>query len=196
MGCSPRPEAQWHITRLAAFCVEVRNAPLVPGCFGILLHVDDTWVRPYTPGTGRWLVIAWEAVALGLLAWASVGQFDLAWHGSRILACATAAAWVIGAGRIRQMGVYVSVEGVLIRGLWRSRTMRWQEVQNIRLHKATHRLGPWEIESGMTVLIERRDGSTVNTELWAQGVDFHSRPKVFRAVYHELRNRHLKAVNA
>jgi len=51
-------------------------------------------------------------------------------------------------------------------------------------------------ESGMTVLIERRDGTTVNTELWAQGVDFHSRPNVFRAVYHELRNRHLKAVNA
>jgi hypothetical protein len=94
------------------------------------------------------------------------------------------------------MGVYVSVEGVLIRGLWRSRTLRWQEVENIRLHKATHRLGSWEIESGMTVLIERRDGSTVNTELWAQGVDFHSRPKVFRAVYHELRSRHMKAVNA
>jgi len=169
---------------------------LVPGCFGILLQVDDTWVRPYTPGTGRWLVIGWEAVALALLAWTSVGQFDLAWHGSRILACAAAAAWVIGAGRIRQMGVYVSAEGVLILGLWRSRTMRWQDVQNIRLHKAIHRLGPWEIESGMTVLIERRDGSTVNTELWAQGVDFHSRPKVFRAVYHELRNRHLKAVNA
>jgi len=113
-----------------------------------------------------------------------------------ILACAIAALWVIGAGRILQMGVYVSVEGVLIRGLWRSRMLRWQEVENIRLHKATHRLGRWEIESGMTVLIERRDGSTVNTELWAQGVDFHSRPKVFRAVYHELRNRHLKAVNA
>jgi hypothetical protein len=48
----------------------------------------------------------------------------------------------------------------------------------------------------MTVLIERRDGSTVNTELWAQGVDFHSRPKVFRAVYHELRERHSAAVNA
>ena len=48
----------------------------------------------------------------------------------------------------------------------------------------------------MTVLIERRDGSTVNTELWAQGVDFHSRPKVFRAVYHELRDRHLAATAA
>ena len=25
----------------------------------------------------------------------------------------------------------------------------------------------------------------------AQGIDFHSRPTVFREVYHELRNRHL-----
>ena len=65
---------------------------------------------------------------------------------------------------------------------------------HVRLHKATHRLGRWEIEGGMTVLIERRDGSMVNTELWAQGVDFHSRPQVFRAVYHELRDRHLAAV--
>jgi hypothetical protein len=74
--------------------------------------------------------------------------------------------------------------------------MRWHDIANVRLHKATHRIGSWQIESGMTVLIERRDGSTVNTELWAQGVDFHSRPKVFRAVYHELRERHSAAVNA
>jgi hypothetical protein len=76
----------------------------------------------------------------------------------------------------------------------RSRTLRWQEVANVHLHKATHRLGRWEIESGLTVLIERRDGSMVNTELWAQGVDFHSRPGVFRAVYQQLRTLHLDAV--
>jgi Bacterial PH domain len=158
--------------------------------------VSDSWVRPYTPGTGRWLVIGWEAVALGLLAWSSVDQFDISGPGIRLLACAIAAAWVIGAGRILQMGAYVSVNGLRICGLLRSRTMRWDQVQNVRLHKATHRLGRWEVESGMTVLIERRDGTTVNTELWAQGVDFHSRPKVFRDVYHELRDRHLAAANA
>jgi hypothetical protein len=160
------------------------------------LRVSDSWVRPYTPGTGRWLVIGWEVVALGLLGWTSVGQFDLTGHGIRVLAVVLAAAWGIGAWRILQMGAYVGADGVRIRGLFRSRTLRWQQVRNVRLHKATHRLGPWEIESGMTVLIERRDGTTVNTELWAQGVDFHSRPKVFRAVYHELRDRHLAAVNA
>jgi hypothetical protein len=162
--------------------------------FGILLKVNDVdWVRPYTPGTGRWLVIGWEAVALTLLAWTTIRQFDLTGHGIRVLACTIAAIWVIGAWRILQMGAYVGPAGLRIRGLLRSRTMHWQEIAHVRLHRAVHKVGPWEIESGMTVLIERRDGSTVNTELWAQGVDFHSRPKVFQAVYHELRNRHLAA---
>jgi hypothetical protein len=158
--------------------------------------VNETWERPYTPGTGRWLVIGWEAVALALLGWTTVRQFDLTGVGAQAFACAIAAIWVVGAWRILQLGAYVGPGGLRIHGLLRSRTMSWQEVAQVRLHKATHRLGRWQIESGMTVLIERRNGSTVNTELWAQGVDFHSRPKVFRAVYHELRNRHLAAVNA
>ena len=158
--------------------------------------MSDDWVRPYTPGTGRWLVIGWEAVALGLLGWTSVDQFDLTGHGIRVLAGVLAGGWVVGAWRILRMGAYVSLDGLRIRGLLRSRTLQWHEVRHVRLHKAMHRLGPWEIESGMTVLLERRDGTTVNTELWAQGVDFHSRPTVFRAVYHELRRRHLASVNA
>ena len=156
--------------------------------------MEESWERPYTPGVGRWLVIAWEGLALGLLAWTTVRQFEVTGHGIRAVACVLAAVWVVGAWRIMQMGAYVGTDGVRIHGLVRSRTMRWRDVAHIRLHKATHRLGPWEIESGMTVLIERRDGSTVNTELWAQGIDFHSRPKLFRAVYHELRNRHMAAV--
>ena len=157
--------------------------------------MNDTWERPYTPGPGRWLVIGWEAVALGLLAWSTIQQFGISGPGMRVLAGAIAAVWVVGGWRILQMGAYVGTDGLLIRGLVRTRAMRWQDIAHVRLHKATHRLGRWEIESGMTVLIECRDGSTVNTELWAQGVDFHSRPTVFRAVYHELRNRHLAAVN-
>jgi hypothetical protein len=140
-------------------------------------------------------VIGWEAVALGLLGWTSVQQFDLTGHGIRVLACVLAAVWVLAAWRILQMGAYVGERGLHLRGLLRSRTLQWRDVAHVRLHKAAHRLGPWEVESGLTVLIERRDGSTVNTELWAQGVDFHSRPKVFRAVYHELRDRHLAALS-
>jgi hypothetical protein len=155
--------------------------------------VSDAWVRPYTPSIGRWLVIVWEAAALSLLAWSTIQQFDLTGRGVRIVACMLTAVWVVGTSRIMQTGAYVGADGLLIRGLLRSRTLRWRDVAHVRLHKATHKIGRWEIESGMTVLIECRDGSTVNTELWAQGIDFHSRPTVFRAVYHELRNRHLTA---
>jgi len=155
--------------------------------------VEEIWQRPYDPGTGRWLVIAWEALALAMLAWATIRQFDLTGHAVTVIACVLAALWVIGAHRILQMGAYVTDQGLRIHGLLRSRTMRWRDVAHVRLHKATHRVGPWQIQSGMTVLIERLDGTTVNTELWAQGIDFHSRPKLFRAVYHELRDRHLAA---
>lgn len=158
--------------------------------------MGENWIRPYPPGNGRWLVIGWEALALLFLTWATIEQFDLMGHGVRAVAGVLAALWVIGSWRIMQHGVYVGADGVLIRGFLRSRRMRWDDIETVRLHKASHRLGRWEIESGMTVLIERRDGATVNTELWAQGVDFHSRPKLFRAVYHEIRDRHLAAARS
>jgi len=155
--------------------------------------VADEWNRPYTPGTGRWLVIAWEAVALGLLGWSTVAHFGLSGHGVRILGGVLAVIWVVGSWRILEMGVYVGPAGLRIRGLLRSRTMRWSEIAHVRLHRHSHKIGGWELQAGMTVLIERPDGTTVNTELWAQGVDFHSRPQVFRDVYRELRERHLAA---
>jgi Bacterial PH domain len=155
--------------------------------------VGSHWVRPYPPGTGRWLVIIWEAVALALLTWASIRQFDLIGHGIRALVVGLAVVWGVGAWRIIRHGVYVSSEGVLIRGLLRSRSMHWRDIAAVHLHQATHRVGRWELQRDTTVLIERNDGATVSTELWAQGVDFHSRPSLFRAVYQEIRRRHQAA---
>lgn len=155
--------------------------------------MEDAWNRPYSPGTGRWLVIAWEVIALGLFGWTTVEQFGLTGHGVRILAVVIAAVWVVGGWRILEMGVYLGPDGLRIRGLLRSRTMRWSEIAHVRLHRHSHKIGGWELQAGMTVLIERRDGTTVNTELWAQGIDFHSRPQVFRDVYRELRERHQAA---
>ena len=157
--------------------------------------MDEIWTRPYSPGPGRWLIIAWEAAALGFLAWVAVREFELAGHSVRFVAGTLAAIWVIGAHRILQMGAYGGATGLRSHGLLRSRTMPWRDIAHVRLHKATHRVGPWQIESGLTVLIDRHDGSTVNTELWAQGIDFHSRPRLFRAVYQELRSRHQAAQN-
>jgi Bacterial PH domain len=191
------PPTGWpRVTRSCRICVDAWNATFRSRWIGILLRVNDSWVRPYSPGAGRWLVIGWEAFALGLLAWTTVEQFELAGHGVRAVIAVLALLWLVGAVRILRMGAYVGDRGVLIRGLLRSRMLAWQEIAHVRLHQATHRLARWEIESGLTVLIERRDGTLVNTELWARGVDFHARPTVFRHVYHELRDRHLAAVNA
>jgi hypothetical protein len=164
------------------------DTPIRPGRDNSSVHRD--WIRPYSPGSGRWLIIGWEAAALALLAWATIRQFELTGHGVTLVGCAMAAVWVVGAHRILQMGAYVGEHGLRIHGLLRSQTTHWRDVAHVRLHRATHRVGKWEIESGMTVLIERNDGSTLNTELYAQGVDFHARPSLFRAVYHELRTRH------
>lgn len=138
-------------------------------------------------------MIGWEAFALAVLGWTTVPLFDLSGRALPVLAAGLAAAWLLGAWRIARMGVYLGDDGVRIRGLFRSRTLRWHDIAKIWLHRSSHRFGRWEIPSGMTVLMERRDGSLVNTELWAQGVDFHARPKAFRAVYEQLRDRHFAA---
>ena len=155
--------------------------------------MTDSWVRPYSPGAGRWLVIGWEAIALALLGWTTVPVFALRGHAIPLTVLILVAAWIVGSWRITLMGVYLGPGGVRIRGLLRTRVLRWDDIANIWLHRSSHRIGRWEIRSGLTVLIECGDGSIVNTELWAQGVDFHSRPKLFRAVYHEMRERHLAA---
>lgn len=138
-------------------------------------------------------MIGWEVVALALLGGATENLFRLTGTAFLALALALAVGWLIGAVRIIRMGVYVSEYGVRVRGLFRTRTLAWQDVEHIRLHQASHRFGRLEIPSGMTVLIERRDGTHVQTPLWAQGIDFHRRPGLFRSVYQELRDRHALA---
>ncbi len=172
-----------------------KSVVLLPG-FGILAAVADAWTRPYSPGTGRWIVLCWEAVSLAGLGWTTARLFDLTARSTEIMAAVLALAFVLGSWRIVRMGVYLSSRGVKVRGLLRDRTTRWDRISRIWLHEQKHKLGPVEIPSGLTVLIEREDGTVVNTELWAQGVDFHSRPRLFRAVYQELRQRHHAATRA
>jgi hypothetical protein len=140
------------------------------------------------------MIMVWEFAALAIFGWTTVGLFELG--GLRVLALGAglAALWGLGCWRIASMGVYVSGYGVRVRGLIRSRTIAWPEVEHIRLHDAAHRIGRLRIPSGMTVLIERTNGADVPTSLWAQGVDFHNQPGAFRAVYHDLRERHAAAL--
>jgi len=157
--------------------------------------VRRAWIRPYSPGRGRWLVLVWELACFALLAWTSARLFDLHGGAARALVVALAVTWVVGAWRVLRMGVYVSEYGVRICGLLGSRTLRWADIEEFVLDQPEWRLGPLRIPQGLTVLIRRRDGGFVHTSLWAQGVDFHARPRAFREVYGVLCERHLAALS-
>lgn len=150
-------------------------------------------MRSYAPGRGRWLVIGWELGGLAFAGWTTVRLFDLGPGPARLLAGALALLWLVGSWRILRIGVYVSGYGVRIRGLARSRTLRWTEIESFALAEVNHRLGGFELPRETTVRVRCRDGRVVNTPLWAQGIDFHYRPGTFREVYHGLRERHLAA---
>jgi len=156
--------------------------------------VRHAWVRPYSPGRGRWLVLAWELFGFALLGWTSLRLFDLHGNGARALVVALAVIWVVGAWRVLRMGVYVSDHGVRVSGLLGNRTLRWTEIDEFVFDQPEWRLGRLRIPHGPTVLIKRRDGRFMHTSLWAQGIDFHARPRAFREVYGVLRERHLAAL--
>jgi Bacterial PH domain len=142
------------------------------------------------------MVIAWELGGLAFAGWTTARLFDLGSDPTRVLTAALAVTWLLGSWRILRIGVYVSEYGVRIRGLARSRTLRWTEIESFALDQVVHRLGGFELPRETTVRIRCRDGRLVSTPLWAQGIDFHSRPGTFREVYQGLRERHLAAQTA
>lgn len=161
----------------------------------MLRGVRRAWLRPYSPGRGRWLIVGWELVGLAFVDWTTIRLFDLMPADAWVVTGLLAIAWLVGSWRILRMGVYVSEIGVSIRGLAGSRTLRWTDIDQFALDQPVFRLGALQVPAGLTVLIRHRNGEFVNTSLWAQGVDFHSRPRLFREVYGLLCERHWAAVN-
>jgi hypothetical protein len=150
-------------------------------------------VRPYSPGRGRWLIIAWELGGLALLLWSTVRIYELGPRAAGWLGGALVLLWLAGSWRILRLGVYVSDHGVLVRGLVGSRVLPWSRIDRIAVDDVVHRVAGFEIPSGRTVVISCRDGEAVNTPLWAHGIDFRFRPGVFRQVYQGLRAHHAAA---
>jgi hypothetical protein len=119
--------------------------------------------------------------------------FTLEPTGALVLAVLLAVAWIAVSWQVLRLGVYVSKQGALIHGLVMRYALSWDDVQRISVEHATYRLFGAEIPAGKTVVIDLRDGSRVNTPLWAHGIDFHFRPGVFQEVQDELRRCHVAA---
>jgi hypothetical protein len=151
--------------------------------------VSPSWYRPYSPGRGRWWIVAWEACGLGFLHWTTVRLFDVRPPVSWALAAAVALLWVVGSWRILTMGVYLSDYGLRNRGLVATTTVRWSDVERITIEQVVSRIAGWAVPSGKSIVVTLHDGSRVNTSLWEQGIDFHDRPEVFYALGRELRER-------
>jgi len=138
--------------------------------------------------------VGWEFGGLALVVWSTARLFDLIASDIWVLSGLVGAVWLVGSWRILRMGVYVSGYGVQIRGLVGTRTLRWTEIDQFAIDQGTFRLGSLQVPTGMTVLIRHRSGEFVNTSLWAQGIDFHARPRLFREVYGLLVERHSAAL--
>ncbi|WP_127507674.1 PH domain-containing protein [Actinoplanes solisilvae] len=151
--------------------------------------MSPEWDRAYAPAAGRWAVIVWEAGGLAYLHWTTVRLFDLGSTAAWALAGFFAVLWVVGSWQVRLMGLYVSPAALRLRGVIRSRTVPFGEIAAVTVEEVVHRLGPWRIPAGRTVILTLRDGVRLNTAMWERGLDFHRRPAEFHAVYQELRRR-------
>jgi hypothetical protein len=141
-------------------------------------------------------VVAWELFGLAFFGWTTEQVLRptvvLTPPAILLLVLGLFAVWVIGSYRILRMGVYVSEHGVRVLRLVGSRTVPWSQVERISVHDTRQTLGRFKIASGMTVLIEPREGAPIETTLWAEGIDFAFRKHAFHAAYQELRT-HLTA---
>jgi Bacterial PH domain len=150
------------------------------------------WSRPYPVGL-RWLVVAWELGAFAFFLWTTVGLFGLDTPAAFAVGVAVAVVWSLISWRLMRLGVYVADRGVLIRNLVSSRTMCWTSIERIVVDESAVRCGRIVVPTGRTVVIELRDGTRVETPLWANGIDFQFRPHLFRSVYQVLREQHSAA---
>jgi hypothetical protein len=158
--------------------------------------VMTRWRRPYSPGPGRWIVVAWELLGLAMFGWSTQQlirpDVALSPAGVALLVLALFTVWVVFAYRILHMGVYVSDRGVRVFRLLGSQTMPWSEVDRIIVRDTRYTIGPVRVAGGMSVQIDPHRGAPVETTLWADGIDFAFRRHAFHAAYRELRE-HLAA---
>lgn len=151
--------------------------------------MNAEWARAYPPSPARWGVVAWEAAGLAYLHWTTVRLFGLPHDAGWLLALTFALAWAAGSWQVLQMGMYLSADALRIRGVFRTRTVRWSTIRAAAVEDVAYRIGPYRLPAGKTVVLILQEGNRVNTAMWAQGMDFYRKPQMFRTVYSELRRR-------
>jgi hypothetical protein len=151
--------------------------------------MNGKWARAYPPSLGRWGVIVWEAAGLAYLHWTTARLVDLRDDAGWMLAVIFALVWAAGSWQVVHMGLYLNAGAVRIRGIFRTRTVPWADIQTVTVEDIVYRAGPLRIPAGKTVILTLYHGDRLNTAMWQQGMDFHRRPQMFRTVQQDLRRR-------
>lgn len=146
-----------------------------------LAHVDhDRWRRPYRPGPWR---VAGAALLLLLAAFmllsTMIVAFAGAWAGAGF--CLAAALAVIGAAlRLLLAGVWVSRTGLRRVAFFRTRSIAWSEIDDVRtVQQPVRWLGLPRTVQGQALTVAVRDGAELPVLLTDHNADFLSRTEAF-----------------
>ncbi|MCX5151317.1 MULTISPECIES: PH domain-containing protein [unclassified Streptomyces] len=147
----------------------------------VLAHEDpDRWRRPYRPGPWR---VAGAALLLLLAAFMLLATmiiaFAGAWAGAGV--CVAAALGVIGSAlRLLMAGVWVSPAGLRRVGFFRTRSIGWDEITEVRtVQQPVRWLGLPRTVQGQALTAAARDGAELPVLLTDHNADFLSRTEAF-----------------
>ncbi|MFD7840353.1 PH domain-containing protein [Streptomyces sp. NPDC059761] len=147
----------------------------------VLAHEDpDRWRRPYRPGPWR---VAGAALLLLLAAFMLLSTMIIAFAGTwaGALVCLVAALCVIGSAlRILVTGVWVSPAGLRRVSFFRTRSIAWDEITELRtVQQPVRWLGLPRTVQGQALTAAGRGGAELPVLLTDHNADFLSRTEAF-----------------
>lgn len=140
----------------------------------------DRWRRPYRPGPWR---VAGGALLLLLAAYMLLATVIVAFAGawSGTLVCAAAALAVVGSAvQVLRAGVWVSRTGLRRVGFFRTRSLAWSEIAELRtVQQPVRWLGLPRTVQGQALTVTGRAGGDLPALLTDHDADFLSRREAF-----------------
>ncbi|MFC9299042.1 PH domain-containing protein [Streptomyces sp. NPDC057011] len=146
-----------------------------------LAHVDhDRWRRPYRPGPWR---VAGAALLLLLSAFMLLATMIVAFAGAAggAVICLIAALAVVGtAVQLLRAGVWVSRAGLRRVGFFRTRSIAWSEIDELRtVQQPVRWLGLPRTVQGQALTVAGRGSAELPVLLTDHNADFLSRAEAF-----------------